>query len=156
MERAGAIPTATAGLLRSLRLTAVAVASFLAIAATPDRGACVGTPNVVVLKGVVGGDAESGAIGKLHLVHGDRSIPFAVVSAQRVTGGPAEGVEVLKRLGPGVPQIRVVGTDAVLAPLLEAKSGTMLQLRGLLDDGTRYLQLLEAGDLPGKTPDAAK
>src|SRR5262245_52537931 len=156
MDRAGATPVARAGLLRSVPLAAFAVASFLAMAAAPDRGACVGAPNVVALTGIVGVDADSAAIGHLRLVHGGRSIPFAVVSARRVTGAPAQGPEVLQRLGPGVPQIRVVGTDKALAPLLDAKSGTTIELRGLLDDGTRYLQLLDAGELPGRTPEAAK
>jgi hypothetical protein len=134
-------------------LAALALAAALASPASARPGACVGAPNVVSLKGVVGVDDETAAIGQLRLVHGDRSIPFAVVSAQRLTGGPAEDLQVLQRLGPGVPQIRVVGTPKTLAPLLEAKPGTTVELRGVLDDANRYMQLLDAED-PASTPAA--
>lgn len=121
-------------------------------------GAAIGSPNVVQLRGVIGVDAESAAIGQLRLVHGDQSIPFAVVSAERVTGAPAEGPEVLQRLGPGTPPIQVVGDPKTLAPLLDAKTGTKLQIRGLLDDADRFLQLLEAKVLelpPSPSPSTA-
>jgi hypothetical protein len=143
--------------MRPRGLALLALAALYALMARPAdaaRGACIGSPNVVQLRGIVGVDSESAAIGQLRLVHGDRSIPFAVVSAQRLTGEPAEGVEVLQRLGPGTPTIRVVGTAKTLAPLLDAKPGTTVDIRGLLDDADRYLQLLEAGE-EGASPSPA-
>jgi hypothetical protein len=113
-----------------------------------ERGACVGAPNVIAFRGIVGVDDESAAIGQLRLLHGDRTIPFAVVSAQRLSGAPAEGVEILQRLGPGVPRLRVVGSPRTLAPLLDAKPGATVELRGVLDDANRYFQLLDAEDPP--------
>jgi hypothetical protein len=137
-----------------LALSALYVLGAMAPPVDAARDRCIGSPNVVQLRGIVGVDSESAAIGQLRLVHGDRSIPFAVVSAQRLTGEPAEGVEVLQRLGPGTPTIRVVGTAKTLAPLLDAKSGTTVDIRGLLDDADRYLQLLEAG-AEGASPSPA-
>jgi hypothetical protein len=151
MHRRSGSPSSVAA-----RLAGIALAGALAIAASAEPGACIGAPNVVVLKGLVGVDDDSAAIGQLRLVNGDRSIPFAVVSAQRVTGGPAEDLEVLKRLGPGVPRVVVVGTPRALAPLLEAKPGTTVELRGVLDDSNRYLQLLDAEDPAAKGGDDSK
>ena len=147
--------TAFASLARALRAFAFLASASLAIAATARPASGVGMPNVVLLKGVVGVDAESAAIGQLRLLHGDRSIPFAVISAQRLTGAPAPSVQILQRLGPGVPQVRVVGTPQTLAPLLEAKSGSTIELRGVLDDANRYLQLLDAEAPPAKGTDPA-
>ena len=127
-----------------MRFTAAVFASLVAIAASASPGHGVGMPNVVLLKGVVGAEADTAAIGQLRLLHGDRSIPFAVISAQRLTGPPTPAVQILQRLGPGVPQLRVVGTEKALAPLLEAKSGSTVELRGVLDEADRFFQLLDA------------
>jgi hypothetical protein len=131
------------------------VVSCALVASAEAREACIGSPNIVQLRGVVGVDSESAALGQLRLVHGERSIPFAVVSAQRVTGDPAEGVEVLKRLGPGTPRLLVVGAADTLAPLLDAKTGTKVDLRGVLDDADRYFQVLEARAVPEVSPSPA-
>jgi hypothetical protein len=147
--------TAFAARACSLRAVGLLASLSLAIAATAPSSGGVGMPNVVLLAGVVGVDHESAAIGQLRLMHGDRSIPFAVVSAQRLTGRPAPGVEILQRLGPGVPQVRVVGTPKALAPLLEAKPGSRIELRGVLDDANRYLQLLDAAAPLAKDGDPA-
>lgn len=120
--------------------------------AAPVLGApCIGAPNVVELSGVVD-RSDAGAVGEVRLVAGGRTIAFAVLNARRLGGLPADAVQILERLGPGIPKIQVVGTSELLAPLLAAKPGETVVLRGVLDDANRYLQLLDAKELPAPSP----
>ena len=116
-----------------------------------DRtAACIGAPNVVEFHGVIG-EEDADAAGKLVLLHGERRIDFAVAGARRLGGPPADVLQILQRLGPGTPRLQVVGPESVIAPLLRARAGTRLELRGVLDEGNRYFQLLEARGASGES-----
>jgi hypothetical protein len=84
------------------------------------------------------------------LLVGSKEIPFSVVSAQRLSGAPENGVGVLLPMGPGQPRIRAVGDDTFLRPLAAAPAGTEVTIIGNLMVGMRYLEILGL-DLPPST-----
>ncbi|HZR81953.1 MAG TPA: hypothetical protein VFD92_12715 [Candidatus Binatia bacterium] len=143
------------GAMKSRALALSAAAGLLAVLAALDPPAAragIGAGpgfgiNLVRLRGVLGADRAPGHIMQTSLLVGDKTIPFSVVSAERISGVPEDGVGVLLPMGPGQPQIRAVGEPAFIKPLEDAPPGTEVTIIGNLITGMRYLELLGV-DLP--------
>lgn len=96
--------------------------------------------DMVRFDGIVG--EPSARIGGMRLDLDGKSIPFGVTAVQRISPPPVEGVSILKAMGPGTPEVHVVGSAPLVAKIKDAKKGTELELTGQLDLVLRVYQLL--------------
>jgi hypothetical protein len=108
--------------------------------------------DVVRFDGIIGETGVSGSVGDLTLAIGDKSVPYSVLQAQKMTGNPAMGPEIFSALGPGPPPLRVEGRDAVVAKITGAKPGTRLVITGNLNAGNAFLTLMSVEAAPTPSP----
>jgi len=135
------------GRARAFGSAAITAAAF-AILAAQSRAAF----DVVRFDGIVGETRVPHSVGDLTLAIGDKSIPFSVLRAQKITGNPATGPEIFSALGPGPPPLRVAGRDATVAKITEAKPGTRLTITGDLEAASAFLTLMDVEPAPAPSP----
>lgn len=97
--------------------------------------------SLVRMQGVIG--SAPGSVGQITLAIGKKSIPFSVVTAQRISGPPAMAPEILSWLGPGPPPVRVEGRRGTTKKLLAAPTGAHVTIVGNLNPATPLLTLME-------------
>jgi hypothetical protein len=135
------------------RARVCALAALLFIAACLSRATpCLAGFDVVRFDGIIGESGASGSVGDLTLAIGDKSVPYCVLQAQKISGNPATGPEIFSALGPGPPPLRVEGRDATVAKITGAKPGTRLVITGNLDAGNAFLTLMDVEAAPAPSP----
>jgi len=117
---------------------AVALASVVVAPAVARAGF-----SLVRMQGVLGATNVPGNVGQLTLAIGDKSIPFSVLSAQKISGDPAMAPEIFSALGPGPPPIRVEGRKGMTKKLVGAPSGTRVTIVGNLNTATPLWTLMD-------------
>jgi hypothetical protein len=125
-----------------LHLAYVVMALALASVVSAPSVARAGI-SLVRMQGVLGAQNVPGNVGQLTLAIGDKSIPFSVLSAQKISGAPAMAPEIFSALGPGPPPIRVEGRKGMIKKLVGAPSGTRVMIVGNLNAATPLWTLME-------------
>jgi hypothetical protein len=127
----------------ALRLVSrAAVAIGIATVLLAPASAVAGI-SLVRMQGVIGTPDAPGSVGQVTLAIGTKSIPFNVISAQKISGEPAMAPEILSALGPGPPPIRVEGSDGTTKKLVDAPAGSQVTITGNLNFGTPLLTLMQ-------------
>ena len=124
-----------------LRFGYVVALALASIVCAPRSAAA--QVNLVRMNGILGTQSAPGSAGQVTLAIGGKSVPFSVLSAQRISGDPAMAPEILSALGPGPPPIRVQGRRAMTTKLTGAPSGTKVTITGNLNAGTPLWVLME-------------
>lgn len=122
-------------------LGVVAITGLIALFGAP-RDARAGV-DVVRMEGVIGDASTPGAVKQLTLAIGTKSVPFSVLSAQKVSGAPAQAPEIFSALGPGPPPVRVEGRDTATEKITSAAPGTRATIVGNFDAGNAFLTLMD-------------
>jgi hypothetical protein len=115
---------------------------LLAACLLPARDAAAGI-DLVRMEGVIGTQNAPGSVAQLTLAIGAKSIPFSVLTAQRISGMPASAPEIFSALGPGPPPLRVEGRDVMIGKLVDAPADTRVTITGNLDVGNAFLTLMD-------------
>ncbi|MEW6267945.1 MAG: hypothetical protein AB1689_01445 [Thermodesulfobacteriota bacterium] len=110
--------------------------------------------DLVRLDGVLGVTNPPGTMVQTTLSIGAKSVPFAALKAERISGDPFEGPGVLLALGPGPPPIRVEGRSETIDQLVSAPAGTRVVLIGNLNVGPALLTLMSVEVMPSASPSA--
>ena len=101
---------------------------------------------------MIGQSGLPDSVGDLTLAIGDKSLPYCVLKAQKISGSPATGPEIFSALGPGPPPLRVEGRDAAVAKITGASPGTRLVITGNLNAGNAFLTLMDVEAAPAPSP----
>ena len=99
--------------------------------------------DLVRMEGIVRTPNAPGSVAQLTLAIGTESVPFSVLTAQKISGNPAMAPEIFSALGPGPPPVRVEGRDEMLKKITGAEPGTRLTITGNLNAGSAFLTLME-------------
>lgn len=113
---------------------------------------CLADLDVVRFDGIIGETGVPGNVGDLTLAIGDKSVPYSVLQAQKMTGNPATGPEIFSALGPGPPPLRIEGRDTAVAKITGAKPGTRVVITGNLNAGNAFLTLMSVEAAPTPSP----
>ena len=132
----------------AVRVLAVLIFAAALGHATPCRAGF----DVVRFEGVIGQSGLPDSVGDLTLAIGDKSLPYCVLKAQKISGNPATGPEIFSALGPGPPPLRVEGRDAAVAKITGASPGTRLVITGNLNAGNAFLTLMDVEAAPAPSP----
>lgn len=112
--------------------------------------------DVVRFDGIIGETGVPSSVGDLTLAIGDKSVPYSVLQAQKMTGNPAMGPEIFSALGPGPPPLRVEGREETVAKITGATPGTRLMITGNLNAGNAFLTLMSVEVAPSPSPSSAQ
>jgi hypothetical protein len=123
-------------------------AALIASRATPCRAGF----DVVRFDGVIGATGVANSVGVLTLAIGDKSVPYSVLSAQKISGDPAMAPEIFSALGPGPPPIRIQGREGMVAKITGATPGSRLTITGNLNAGNALLTLMQVEAPPAPSP----
>jgi hypothetical protein len=125
-----------------LRFGYFVVALAIVSGVLAPRSATAGI-SLVRMTGVLGAQNAPGNVGQLTLAIGAKSVPFSVLSAQRISGNPAMAPEIFSSLGPGPPPIRVQGRAGMTKKLIGSPAGTHVTIVGNLNPGTPLWTLMD-------------
>jgi hypothetical protein len=99
--------------------------------------------DLVRMEGVVRTSSAPGSVAQLTLAIGTESVPFSVLTAQKISGNPAMAPEIFSALGPGPPPLRIEGRDEMTKKITGAEPGTRLTITGNLNAGSAFFTLME-------------